>query len=97
VLATAAAGIRYKGAPTWLLAVMDKGTPSPASSQVEMPVRAGRMVRAKLGPGKAPRWWSIPAMPTLSRQDQGSDDADASIASKAVGCSANEVFLASTA
>ena len=57
-LATAAAGIRYKGRTDVLLAVMDKGTTAPASS----PCRSARRRRWNgAGPssaaGRPGRWW----------------------------------------
>ena len=58
-LATAAAGIRYKGRTDVLLALMDKGTDGGRRvHQVEMPVGAGRMVprQTEAAAGRA-RWW----------------------------------------
>ena len=61
-LATAAAGIRYKGRTDVLLAVMDKGTAVAASYPIEVPVGTGGMVPRQARPrqifqeGPA-RWW----------------------------------------
>ena len=53
-LATAAAGIRYKGRTDVLLAVMDKGTAvGRRLHPIEMPVRAGGMVPRQAPPRAA--------------------------------------------
>ena len=55
-LATAAAGIRYKGRTDVLLAVLDKGTSGRRRlHQVEMPVGAGRMVPRQAEGRQGPR------------------------------------------
>src|ERR1700744_4450653 len=53
-LATAAAGIRYKGRPDVLLAVMDKGTAvAGVFTKSKCPSAPVEWCRAKLGKGKA--------------------------------------------
>ena len=55
-LATAAAGIRYKGRTDVLLAVMDKGTTvAGVFTQSKCPSAPVEWCRAKLGRGKSPR------------------------------------------
>ena len=49
-LATAAAGIRYKGRTDVLLAVMDKGTAVAGIHPIEVPVGAGGMVPRQTRP-----------------------------------------------
>jgi glutamate N-acetyltransferase / amino-acid N-acetyltransferase len=98
-LATAAAGIRYKGRTDVLLAVMDKGTTVAgvfttsrcASAPVEW-------CRAKLSRGKARALVvnSGNANAFTGKTGKQSTALTAQIAAKAVGCSPNEVFLAST-
>ena len=58
-LATAAAGIRYKGRTDVLLAVMDKGTTvAGVFTQSKCPSAPVEWCRAKLGRGVWPaRWW----------------------------------------
>ena len=60
-LATAAAGIRYKGRTDVLLAVMDKGTTvAGVFTQSKCPSAPVEWCRAKLGPSKGglpARWW----------------------------------------
>ncbi len=58
-LATAAAGIRYKGRTDVLLAVMDKGTTvAGVFTQSKCPSAPVEWCRAKLGRGRgAARWW----------------------------------------
>src|SRR5260221_2713460 len=98
-LATAAAGIRYKGRTDVLLAVMDKGTPvAGVFTKSNSPSAPVEWCRAKLGPGKA-RALVVNAGNAnafTGKTGRQSTALTASIASKAVGCSANEVFLAST-
>ena len=68
-LATAAAGIRYKGRTDVMLAVLDKGTAvAGVFTQSKCPSAPVDWCRAKLpAQGKArARWWSIPATPTPS-------------------------------
>ena len=67
-LATAAAGIRYKGRTDVLLAVMDKGTTvAGVFTKSKCPSAPVEWCRAKLeGAARRARWWSIPATPTPS-------------------------------
>jgi glutamate N-acetyltransferase/amino-acid N-acetyltransferase len=98
-LATAAAGIRYKGRTDVLLAVMDKGTTvAGVFTQSKCPSAPVEWCRAKLGSGKARALVvnSGNANAFTGKTGRHSTALTASIASKAVGCSANEVFLAST-
>jgi glutamate N-acetyltransferase / amino-acid N-acetyltransferase len=98
-LATAAAGIRYKGRTDVLLAVMDKGTTvAGVFTQSKCPSAPVEWCRAKLGPGKARALVvnSGNANAFTGKTGRQSTALTASIASKAVGCSANEIFLAST-
>jgi glutamate N-acetyltransferase / amino-acid N-acetyltransferase len=104
-LATAAAGIRYKGRTDVLLAVMDKGTSVAGvftkSKCASAPVE---WCRAKLGKGGSSKSGAARALVVNSgnanaftgKTGRQSTALTASIAAKAVGCSANEVFLAST-
>jgi len=98
-LATAAAGIRYKGRTDVLLAVMDKGTAvAGVFTKSKCPSAPVEWCRAKLGQGKARALVvnSGNANAFTGKTGKGSTALTASIAAKAVGCSANEVFLAST-
>lgn len=98
-LATAAAGIRYKGRTDVLLAVMDKGTTvAGVFTQSKCPSAPVEWCRAKLGFGKARALVvnSGNANAFTGKTGRHSTALTASIASKAVGCGANEVFLAST-
>src|SRR5882672_1844438 len=98
-LATAAAGIRYKGRTDVLLAVMDKGTAvAGVFTKSKCPSAPVEWCRAKLGPGKARALVvnSGNANAFTGKTGRHSTALTASIASKAVGCSPNEVFLAST-
>jgi glutamate N-acetyltransferase / amino-acid N-acetyltransferase len=98
-LATAAAGIRYKGRTDVLLAVMDKGTTVAGvfttSKCASAPVE---WCRAKLSRGKARALVvnSGNANAFTGKTGKQSTALTAQIAAKAVGCSPNEVFLAST-
>ena len=58
-LATAAAGIRYKGRTDVLLAVLDAGhRGSRRLHQIKMPLRAGGMVPCRnSSAGRRARWW----------------------------------------
>lgn len=98
-LATAAAGIRYKGRTDVLLAVMDKGTTvAGVFTKSKCPSAPVEWCRAKLGAGKARALVvnSGNANAFTGKTGRHSTALTASIASKAVGCSANEIFLAST-
>src|SRR5256885_4124306 len=98
-LATAAAGIRYKGRTDVLLAVMDKGTTvAGVFTKSKCPAAAVEWCRAKLGRGAARALVvnSGNANAFTGKTGKQSTALTASIAAKAVGCSTNEVFLAST-
>jgi glutamate N-acetyltransferase/amino-acid N-acetyltransferase len=104
-LATAAAGIRYKGRTDVLLAVMDKGTTvAGVFTQSKCPSAPVEWCRAKLprvgsskgGFARALVVNSGNANAFTGKTGRQSTALTASIAAKAVGCSANEVFLAST-
>lgn len=104
-LATAAAGIRYKGRTDVLLAVMDKGTTvAGVFTKSKCPSAPVEWCRAKLAKGGASKGGSARALVVNSgnanaftgKTGRQSTALTASIAAKAVGCSANEVYLAST-
>src|SRR5712664_1694010 len=88
-LATAAAGIRYKGRTDVLLAVLDKGTTvAGVFTKSKCPSAPVEWCRAKLNAGKANAF--------TGKTGRQSTALTASIAAKAAGCSPNEIFLAST-
>ncbi len=98
-LATAAAGIRYKGRTDVLLAVMDKGTAvAGVFTKSKCPSAPVEWCRAKLGKGKARALVvnSGNANAFTGKTGKQATTLTAAIAAKAVGCSPNEVFLAST-
>jgi len=98
-LATAAAGIRYKGRTDVLLAVMDKGTAvAGIFTQSKCPSAPVEWCRAKLprGTARALVVNSGNANAFTGKTGRQSTALTASIAAKAVGCGANEVYLAST-
>jgi glutamate N-acetyltransferase/amino-acid N-acetyltransferase len=98
-LATAAAGIRYKGRTDVLLAVMDKGTTvAGVFTKSKCPSAPVEWCRAKLAKGQARALVvnSGNANAFTGKTGKQSTSLTASIAAKAVGCSVNEVFLAST-
>ncbi len=98
-LATAAAGIRYKGRTDVLLAVMDKGTAvAGVFTQSKCPSAPVEWCRAKLSRGAARALVvnSGNANAFTGKTGRQSTALTAAIAAKAVGCGANEVFLAST-
>jgi glutamate N-acetyltransferase/amino-acid N-acetyltransferase len=98
-LATAAAGIRYKGRTDVLLAIMDKGTTvAGVLTKSKCPSAPVDWCRAKLGRGQARALVvnSGNANAFTGKTGKQSTALTASIAAKAVGCSPNEVFLAST-
>src|SRR3979490_1720657 len=98
-LATAAAGIRYKGRTDVLLAVMDKGTAGAGVfTQSKCPSAPVEWCRAKLprGTARALVVNSGNANAFTGKTGRQSTTLTAAIAAKAVGCSANEVYLAST-
>ena len=98
-LATAAAGIRYKGRTDVLLAVMDKGTTvAGVFTKSKCPSAPVEWCRAKLSKGQAQALVvnSGNANAFTGKTGKQSTSQTASIAAKAVGCSVNEIFLAST-
>ena len=98
-LATAAAGIRYKGRTDLLLAVMDKGTAvAGVFTKSKCPSAPVDWCRAKLKSGQARALVvnSGNANAFTGKFGRQATAVTASLAAKAVGCSANEVFLAST-
>src|SRR6201992_1128536 len=98
-LATAAAGIRYKGRTDVLLAVLDKGTSvAGVFTKSKCPSAPVEWCRAKLARGKARALVvnSGNANAFTGKTGKASTALTAQIAAKAVDCSPNEVFLAST-
>jgi glutamate N-acetyltransferase / amino-acid N-acetyltransferase len=98
-LATAAAGIRYKGRTDVLLAVMDKGTAvAGVFTRSKCPSAPVEWCRARLGRGKARALVvnSGNANAFTGKTGRQATTLTADIAAKALGCSASEVFLAST-
>src|ERR1700722_9808302 len=98
-LATAAAGIRYKGRTDVLLAVLDEGTAvAGVFTKSKCPSAPVEWCRAKLGRGKARALVvnSGNANAFTGKTGKQSTALTAQIAAKAVDCSPSEVFLAST-
>ncbi len=98
-LATAAAGIRYKGRTDVLLAVMDKGTAvAGVFTKSKCPSAPVEWCRAKLKRGQARALVvnSGNANAFTGKTGKQSTALTAQIAAKAVGCSVNDIFLAST-
>ena len=98
-LATAAAGIRYQGRTDVLLAVLDKGTTvAGVFTQSKCASAPVDWCRAKLSGGTARALVvnSGNANAFTGKSGRQATAMTASIAAKAVGCSPNEVFLAST-
>src|SRR5476649_1150640 len=104
-LATAAAGIRYKGRTDVLLALMDKGTTvAGVFTQSKCPSAPVEWCRARLKRGGSSKLGFARALMVNSgnanaftgKTGRQATTLTASIAAKAAGCSANEVFLAST-
>jgi glutamate N-acetyltransferase/amino-acid N-acetyltransferase len=98
-LATAAAGIRYKGRTDVLLALLDKGTAvAGVFTKSKCPSAPVEWCRAKLSGGKARALVvnSGNANAFTGKTGKQSTALTAQIASKAVGCGTGEVFLAST-
>src|ERR1700743_2799547 len=98
-LATAAAGIRYNNRTDVLLAVLDKGTAvAGVFTRSKCPSAPVEWCRAKLKSGKARALVvnSGNANAFTGKTGKQSTAVTAQIAAKAVGCSANEIFLAST-
>ncbi|MGY3584932.1 glutamate N-acetyltransferase/amino-acid N-acetyltransferase [Bradyrhizobium sp. USDA 4341] len=98
-LATAAAGIRYKGRTDVLLALMDKGTTvAGVFTKSKCPSAPVEWCRAKLkgGAARALVVNSGNANAFTGKTGKASTALTAQIAAKAVGCSTSDVFLAST-
>src|SRR3954469_1437459 len=98
-LATAAAGIRYKGRADVLLAVMDKGTTvAGVFTRSKCPSAPVEWCRAKLGRGQARALVvnSGNANAFTGKTGKQSTALTAQTAAKAVGCTTGDVFLAST-
>ncbi|WP_407167442.1 bifunctional glutamate N-acetyltransferase/amino-acid acetyltransferase ArgJ [Bradyrhizobium sp. ORS 111] len=98
-LATAAAGIRYKGRTDVLLALLDEGTTvAGVFTKSKCPSAPVEWCRAKLKGGKARAVVvnSGNANAFTGKTGKQSTALTAQIAAKAVGCSTGEVFLAST-
>src|ERR1700716_2458599 len=104
-LAAAAAGIRYKGRTDVLLAVLDKGTAvAGVFTQSKCPSAPVEWCRAKLKSGGSSKRGFARALVVNSgnanaftgKTGKQSTALTAAIAAKAVGCSPNEIFLAST-
>src|SRR5580693_2346176 len=104
-LATAAAGIRYKGRTDVLLAVMDKGTAvAGVFTRSKCPSAPVEWCRSKLGRGGSSKAGFARALVVNSgnanaftgKTGRQATALTANIAAKAAGCSPSEVFLAST-
>jgi glutamate N-acetyltransferase/amino-acid N-acetyltransferase len=104
-LATAAAGIRYKGRTDVLLAVMDKGTAvAGVFTQSKCPSAPVEWCRARLGRGGSSKGGIARALVVNSgnanaftgKTGRQATTLTASIAAKALACGPNEIFLAST-
>src|SRR5947209_14984191 len=98
-LATAAAGIRYKGRTDVLLAVMDKGTTvAGVFTKSKCPSAPVEWCRAKLGRGQARALVvnSGNANAFTGKTGKQSTALTALTAAKAVGCATSDVYLAST-
>jgi glutamate N-acetyltransferase/amino-acid N-acetyltransferase len=98
-LATAEAGIRYKGRTDVLLAVLDKGTAvAGVFTKSKCPSAPVEWCRKQLKGGQARALVvnSGNANAFTGKTGKQSTALTAAIAAKAVGCKANEVFLAST-
>jgi glutamate N-acetyltransferase/amino-acid N-acetyltransferase len=98
-LATAAAGIRYKGRTDVLLAVMDKGTTAAGVfTRSKCPSAPVEWCRAKLPKGQARALVvnSGNANAFTGKTGRQATTLTALIAAKALACSPNEIFLAST-
>jgi len=104
-LATAAAGIRYKGRTDVLLAVMDKGTAvAGVFTKSKCPSAPVEWCRAKLKGGRSSKGGFARALVVNSgnanaftgKTGRQATTLTADIAARALGCSPGEVFLAST-
>src|SRR4030088_3725966 len=97
--AIAGAGIRYKDRTDVLLAVLDKGTAvAGVLTKSKCPSAPGEWCRAKLKSGQARALVvnSGNANAFTGKTGRQATTLTASIAARALGCSPNEVFLAST-
>src|ERR1700759_2483606 len=98
-LATAAAGIRYKGRTDVLRALLDKGTAvAVVFTKSKCPSAPVEWCRAKLARGKARALVvnSGNANAFTGKTGKQATALTAQIAAQAMGCSPNEIFLAST-
>jgi glutamate N-acetyltransferase / amino-acid N-acetyltransferase len=101
-LAAAAAGIRYKGRTDVLLAVLDKGTAvAGVFTQSKCPSAPVEWCRDKLGSSRSAVAQALVvnsgnANAFTGKTGRQATAMTAAIAARAVGCRANEVFLAST-
>jgi glutamate N-acetyltransferase/amino-acid N-acetyltransferase len=98
-LATAAAGIRYQGRTDVLLAVLDQGTAvAGVFTKSKCPSAPVEWCRAKLprGTARALVVNSGNANAFTGKSGRRATAMTAAIAAKAVGCSPNEIYLAST-
>src|ERR1700710_531005 len=104
-LATAAAGIRYKGRTDVLLAVMDKGTAvAGVFTQSKCPSAPVEWGRAKLKSGGSSKKGFARALVVNSgnanaftgKTGRQATTLTPAIAAKAVGCKPDDIFLAST-
>src|SRR6187399_3583861 len=98
-LATAAAGIRYKGRTDVMLAVMDKGTAvAGVLTRSKCPSAPVEWCRARLkgGTARALVVNSGNANAFTGKTGRAATAFTAKLASEAAGCKAAEVFLAST-
>jgi glutamate N-acetyltransferase/amino-acid N-acetyltransferase len=104
-LATAAAGIRYKGRTDVMLAVLDKGTAvAGVFTKSKCPSAPVEWCRAKLKRGKSSKGGLARALVVNSgnanaftgKTGKQATTLTASIAAKAVGCKPDDIFLAST-
>jgi glutamate N-acetyltransferase/amino-acid N-acetyltransferase len=104
-LATAAAGIRYKGRTDVLLVVLDKGTAvAGVFTKSKCPSAPVEWCRARLKRGKSSKGGFARALVVNSgnanaftgKTGKQATTLTASIAAKAVGCKPDDIFLAST-
>ncbi|MDB5504737.1 MAG: glutamate N-acetyltransferase / N-acetylglutamate synthase, partial [Tardiphaga sp.] len=104
-LATAAAGIRYKGRTDVLLAVLDEGTTAAGVFTIsKCPSAPVEWCRDKLKGGKSSKGGFARALVVNSgnanaftgKNGRASTKLTGDIAARAVGCKADDVFLAST-
>jgi glutamate N-acetyltransferase / amino-acid N-acetyltransferase len=104
-LATAAAGIRYKGRTDVLLAALDKGTTvAGVFTKSKCPSAPVEWCRAKLKRGGSSKGGFARALVVNSgnanaftgKTGKQSTALTAQIAAKAIGCTVNDIFLAST-